>query len=195
MSLWVSVWDTKSTISNLSLHITNHVKVASLILYCLNNSRDLHSRLQAHRLNNVILEARLFLLGWFSKVCTLQWLILIALHIAWAWAAPVKDAPADHPVLILVQASRPGQSGTRLRCLYVHRGSFRSIPLCQLVLNMSQHEALREKCLSKNLVSAIWSRVRNASHCLTFLGIDQKLFDWQPANVLLKSQSHWVTSS
>jgi len=44
-----------------------------------------------------------------------------------------------------VQSSRPGQGGSCLKCLYIHRGSFKATSLPKLVLQLQQHPALLEK--------------------------------------------------
>lgn len=60
---------------------------------------------------------------------------------------PVGEDASGREPPVLVVASRPGQTGSCLKCLYVHRGSFKQIPLPTLVLQMQQHGQLKDKLL------------------------------------------------
>lgn len=57
----------------------------------------------------------------------------------------VQDVPPGSDQVLLVTASRAGQSGSCMKCLYIHRGSFKSTPLPTLALKLKDHEPLREK--------------------------------------------------
>lgn len=56
--------------------------------------------------------------------------------------------PAGSDAGFVVTAFRPGQGGACLRCLYIHRGSFKQTPLPQLAQQISEHSALRDKYFS-----------------------------------------------
>lgn len=57
----------------------------------------------------------------------------------------VQDVPHGSDQVILVTASRAGQSGSCMKCLYIHRGSFKTTLLPTLALKLKDHEPLREK--------------------------------------------------
>lgn len=56
----------------------------------------------------------------------------------------MQDVP-DGCEIVLVQQSRVGQGGSCLKCMYVHRGSFKSTPLAVLAVKMNEHDSLRTK--------------------------------------------------
>lgn len=61
---------------------------------------------------------------------------------------PVQDEPAGSVAGFVVSPSRPGQSGgSCLHCHYVHRGSFKSLNLPDLVSKLDEHQQLADKFL------------------------------------------------
>lgn len=57
----------------------------------------------------------------------------------------MQDLPEGSSCLTQVTASRAGQNGSCLQCLYIHRGSFKQIALPSLVLQLNEHPQLKEK--------------------------------------------------
>lgn len=57
-----------------------------------------------------------------------------------------QDCPESVTSPYLVRSSRPGQGGSCMVCLYVHRGSFKAMQLPNLVLQISENPPLKEKC-------------------------------------------------
>lgn len=59
-----------------------------------------------------------------------------------------QDEPAGSTAGFVVTASKPGQAGgCCMRCHYIHRGSFKTLTLPDLVSKLREHQPLRDKWL------------------------------------------------
>ena len=65
----------------------------------------------------------------------------------------VQDCPDNVTTPMPVQPPRSSQGGSCLKCMYVHRGSFKQLPLASMVNSLSDHQPLKDKFLAASHIS------------------------------------------